>query len=507
MSCAHRGPAMKTESRLPRRRDLARFSPARWPVRWRLAAVSASLTLLILLVFAFVVGRLASDRLTSDFHDDMFATANQLRVIIEAKRQGVNVQGQGLDLDQLAPGDVAMRVVDENGTLLFDTQGRPAETPGAPSLGSPQPEGATQTGRFEVVSVPVDVSNAIPPQPAFLQYGRTRDSLDATIDRLWLFLAGGVVGGTLLAMLAGIAVAGRAMRPIVALTQTAREIAATRDPSRRVPMPSSNDEVAELAVTLDQMLRELDASRSETEQIAQAQREFVADASHELRTPLTSILANLELLQARLTAAPKDDEESEIVEGALRSSLRMRRLVSDLLLLARADAGRAGVRSDCDLEEIVDSALAEVRPVANEHVLSLDESGSIPIEGNPDELHQLVANLLENGMRHTPPGTEVRARLHREGDEAVFEVSDNGPGIPEGMEEQVFSRFVRGGGPADIVADGGTGLGLAIVQAVAVSHGGRVEATRGPHGGARFEVRLPLHAGVRPGVTEAPAKV
>src|SRR4026209_1846577 len=101
---------------------------------------------------------------------------------------------------------------------------------------------------------------------------------------------------------------------------------------------------------LDQRLRELDAARSETEQMMQLQREFVADASHELRTPLTSILANLELLQERLEAAPRG-EEGEMVGSALRSSRRMSRLVSDLLLLARADAGRTGTRRECDLSE------------------------------------------------------------------------------------------------------------------------------------------------------------
>ena len=118
----------------------------------------------------------------------------------------------------------------------------------------------------------------------------------------------------MLAALAGIAVAGRAMRPISALTATAREIATTRDPSRRIPEPETDDEVGELARTLDQMLRELDAARSETEQMMQAQREFVADASHELRTPLTSILANLELLQERLERAERDGEEGEMVD-------------------------------------------------------------------------------------------------------------------------------------------------------------------------------------------------
>ena len=127
-------------------------------------------------------------------------------------------------------------------------------------------------------------------------------------------------------------------------------------------MPESDDEVAELARTLDQMLRELDAARSETEQMIQAQRDFVADASHELRTPLTSILANLELLEASFAERGADPDEEEIVAGALGSSRRMRRLVADLLLLARADAGRTGPRRPCDLAKVAATAVAEVRP-------------------------------------------------------------------------------------------------------------------------------------------------
>src|SRR4029079_3920508 len=183
----------------------------------------------------------------------------------------------------------------------------------------------------------------------YAQYGRPESSVDDTIGRLWLFLAGGVAIGTLLAGVAGLAVANRAMRPISALTAGASGIAPTRDPSRRIPEPESDDEVAELARTLDQMLRELDAARSETEATIQRQREFVADASHELRTPLTSILANLELLDAALAADMRSDDEGAAVASALRSSKRMNRLVGDLLLLARADAGRVGTRVECDL--------------------------------------------------------------------------------------------------------------------------------------------------------------
>ncbi|HYY73191.1 MAG TPA: HAMP domain-containing sensor histidine kinase, partial [Solirubrobacterales bacterium] len=316
--------------------------------------------------------------------------------------------------------------------------------------------------------------------------------IDATINRLWLFLGLGVLGGTALAALAGMAVAGRAMRPIATLTQTAREIASTRDPSRRMPEPETDDEIGELARTLDQMLRELDARRSETEVMMELQREFVADASHELRTPLTSILANLELLSERLAVEGRRGEESEMVESALRSSRRMSRLVSDLLLLARADAGRTGPRRDCDLAEVAAAAVSEARPVANGHPLILASGDPVPVKANPDELHRLALNLIDNGLRHTPAGTAIHVAAERRDGEAVLEVSDDGPGLPAGMEEQVFSRFVRGVGPSDLAGDSGTGLGLAIVKAVANSHGGEVEAGSSPAGGARFTVRLPL---------------
>jgi two-component system, OmpR family, sensor kinase len=467
--------------------------PRRWPVRWRIAAVSATLTLLILLVFAAVVGRLVSDRMEDDFQNELVASASELAggTVIRATLEGNTVDFVGDLSKRVTTGEMAL--VDERGSVLRhrDT-GIPAETfpPGLdPVPPSIEPE---RIGDYEVVSRLVPSTIGAPFGPVFVEYGRSRDSLEATIGRLWLFLGGGVLGGTILALLAGLAVAGRAMQPIKDLTHTARNIAATRDPSERVPLPDADDEIAELAKTLDQMLHELDASRTEMEQLAQAQREFVADASHELRTPLTSILANLELLQDRLAQQGRNGEESEIVEGALHSSKRMRRLVADLLLLARADAGRPGVRSDCDLAAIVGSALVEVRPVADDHELIVAPMEPTPVKGNPDDLHRLVVNLLENGVRHTPAETRIHVDLRLEDHTAVLEVADDGPGLPPGMESQVFSRFVRGTGPADTNTDGGTGLGLAIVQAVATSHGGSVKAGKAPHGGAQFTVRLPL---------------
>jgi two-component system, OmpR family, sensor kinase len=465
------------------KRPLA-FSPSRWPVRWRIAGVSAGLTFAILLVFAAGVGRLVENRLRADFRDELEAKANELaltavRVDPLSGQPQVNLSA----LNKIAQGaDGSIRLINSEGSELMVTDERP--------LPSPEP-GTVSYGQLEVATSQVPTTATTAPA-VFVQFARDHDGLDATIDRLWLFLGVGVGGGALLATLAGLWIAQRAMRPIAGLTATARKIATTRDPSLSMPEPQAEDEVAELARTLDSMLRELDAARTESQQMVQAQREFIADASHELRTPLTSILANLELLQERLEADGADGDEGEMVDSALRSSRRMRRLVADLLMLARADAGRVGERAACDLAEIAEAAVDEVRPVAVGHKLELATNGPVPISGNADELHRLTVNLLDNAVRHTPPGSTVEVSVERRDGQAVLVVADDGPGLPEGMEEQVFSRFVRGGGPADLAMDSGTGLGLAIVRAVAASHGGTVAASNDPERGARFEVTLPV---------------
>jgi signal transduction histidine kinase len=371
---------------------------------------------------------------------------------------------------------------------VLDQYGRPlAGTNPAINLGAPTP-GIHTVGDLSVATESITASGSL---PAYVQYARPHDGVNDTVARLWFFLGAGVLGGTLLAMLAGLAVADRAMHPIKALTALARQITSTRDPSKRIPVPATDDEVGELARTMDGMLQALDDARSEREQALDRQREFVADASHELRTPLTSIQANLELLQAE---GDGSEDDRHAVDSALSSTRRMSGLVSDLLLLARADAGRPVARTDIDLAAIAAGALEEVEPLAGERRLESQLEGPLPLRGNPDELHRMLRNLLENAVRHTPDRTTVELTARRDGDAALLEVLDDGPGIPDRIEKQVFDRFVRGDGPADTVGGGGSGLGLAIVRAVAESHGGSVEAGKSAYGGARFSIRLPLDA-------------
>jgi signal transduction histidine kinase len=446
----------------------------RLPIRWRLAVTSAALTFVILLSFAVVVGTLTTRRIRHDFNDDVRNQADRVARFIPINVENNNVQCQ-LSPDRYGTNAV-IRIVTLDGTPICGQK--------TPDFGPPVARTTERAGyRVEVRPLRFTGRPANGPPDAWLEFGRPTSDVEATIKQLKFFLGFGVLAGTALALLAGLAVARRAMSPIAELTDTAREIERTRDPSLTVPHPRADDEVAELARTLEGMLAALDASRSETEQTLSRQREFVADASHELRTPLTSVLANLEYLADELAGEPE-----EAATSALRSARRMRRLVADLLLLARADAGRAQRHVPTDLGSVLVEAAAELEPVSGEHEITVDPRPAV-VSGARDDLHRLAGNLIENALIHTPPGTPVTVSVRREGPDAVLEVADRGPGVPQSMRERVFERFARGGG--DSAPPGSSGLGLAIVRAVTDAHDGHVQLGAAEGGGARFVVTLP----------------
>ena len=449
----------------------------RLPIRTRLAGASALLTFVILCAFALAIGSLTVERIRADFNREVLETAEQLPSQLRITVYPLEFK---TPLSEFTDNHAVIRVLTEAGTVVGEAPGR------VPSLGAPHVNPITIDG-YRVLSRPVPVYRDGQVWGALIvQYGRPVSPTEATVKRVELFLVLGVLAGSLLALLAGMAIARRAMAPIAALTATAAEIARTRDPSRGVPEQLAEDEVAELARTLQGMLRELDAARAETELALARQRQFVADASHELRTPLTSVLANLELLAESL-----HDEQGEAARSALRSSQRMRRLVADLLLLARSDAARVVARAPCDLAQIVVEAAAELGPVSGAHDISLDvgRARSILVMGAHDELHRMTVNLLENALRHTPPGTAIRVSVLATPDGNVrLVVEDDGPGVPPELAPTLFERFVRGAGDRG----GSFGLGLAIVQAVAEGHRGSVILDSPPGAkGARFVVTLP----------------
>lgn len=284
--------------------------------------------------------------------------------------------------------------------------------------------------------------------------------------------------------------AGRALAPVVEVTALAREIEATQL-SRRLPAPPARDEIGRLVETFNGMIARLEES-------FEAMKRFTADASHELRSPLANVKSTVEVALAR----PRDEAEYRAALGSVgEEAERLRRIVEDLLLLARADAGRLPfemepVRLDVLAAEVAESFAS--RAVEAGVRLEVDAGAEALVAGDERWLRQLGQNLVENAVRFSPPrpaageGPLVRVTVAVDGPSAVLVVDDEGPGIPEPERGRVFERFYRVGEARSRVAPGGAGLGLAICAWIVAEHGGTIRAESAPGGGARIVVRLPL---------------
>jgi two-component system, OmpR family, sensor kinase len=333
--------------------------------------------------------------------------------------------------------------------------------------------------------------------------GLPLDNLSDTVGHL--LVIDGIVVVLALALLAGAAwwIVWSSLRPLEEVEETAEAIAAG-DLARRIPERDPRTEVGRLSAALNTMLGQIEAAfvaRSASEKSARASEErmrrFVADASHELRTPLTSIRGFSELYRQ---GAVGDEAALARVMGRIEDeATRMGLLVEDLLLLARLDQQRPLDSEPVDLVPVVNDAVLDARVVSRDHDFRLQihaEPDTAVVVGDELRLRQVVANLVTNAIRHTPPGTLVVVGLQTGSDgHVVIEVRDDGPGFSAQDAERVFERFYRadpsraragGNGSA-----GGSGLGLSIVAALVAAHGGRVDAEPTPGGGATFRVWLP----------------
>ncbi|MFG2006686.1 sensor histidine kinase [Spirillospora sp. NPDC048911] len=282
----------------------------------------------------------------------------------------------------------------------------------------------------------------------------------------------------LLAVVAGVTwlVTRRALRPVAAIRTELAEITASSDLTRRVPVPSSRDEVAGLARTTNETLAALERS-------VERQRGFVADASHELRNPIAALRTELEVAAAHPELLDLDGLTEEVV--------RLQRLAADLLLLARLDAGERGVTP----KPIVLAGLlreeAGRRRAADRFPIGIEVEAGPLVLGSRDRLARALGNLLDNAQRHA--SSEVNITLREENDRwAVMDITDDGPGVPPDDRERIFERFVRLD-DARSRDDGGAGLGLAIARELLGVEGGTLTVEAAPRGGAIFRIRLPLH--------------
>jgi two-component system OmpR family sensor kinase len=356
-------------------------------------------------------------------------------------------------------------------------------------------------GRWRVAVQPLDDGSG-----GSVVVAASLDPIDATTRQLRLIDLG--VSLVVLAVLAGAgaAIVRASLRPLVEIEQTARAIAGG-DLTRRVPERDPRTEVGRLGRALNTMLAQIEAAfgaRAASEAAARRSedrmRRFVADASHELRTPLTTIRGFAELY--RQGAARDPAELDRLMRRIEDQAARMGLLVEDLLLLARLDQQRPLDRAPVDLLALAADAVHDAHAVAPDRRIELvlsDDDGrrgsALVVLGDDQRLRQVLANLVDNALSHSPAGSPVEVRVGAAGLDghpaAAVEVVDHGPGLTAEQAERVFERFYRAD-PARSQAAGGTGLGLSIVAALVAVHGGTVQVDSVPGRGARFRVVLPL---------------
>jgi signal transduction histidine kinase len=397
-------------------------------------------------------------------------------------------------LPRSARESTALQVIDGGGKVIAssgDIDGEPRLFFIPPGAGDPALGTETTTaldGPYRVAAL----AASSPSGPVTVYVASPTAPLTVSTTELGAALIFGVPAMVGLLALVGWWLLGRALRPVETMRRQAAAIPAT-DLKRRLDVPDSDDELARLAETFNDLLGRIGVA-------ADRQRHFVADAAHELRTPLAALRARLEIDLRHAPPASTDADTVQTKHQALQQVTRLADLVNDLLQLARLDADPQLNRRPVDLDDLVWDAAREARDLGPP---AIDTTGISPVQvlGDAAALRRMVGNLVSNARRHAHQTVTVRlsvdgatasltGELAPGGRTATLVVADDGPGIAAADRQRVFERFVRldAGRARDC---GGSGLGLAIVADIVAAHSGRVWVDHN-HPGARFHVQLPL---------------
>ena len=413
-----------------------------------------------------VLATMSNALINGNIPAELYSNPTQLSTRLDRQLES-QVLGDGMDVQEVlsttyffleGPAFTRLKIqeIDSEGRLILFGREGPA---------MPDPDASVEMTAYVPTQWGSLTLHAVSPLSA------VDDSIGALAGALWL-------GLPLVTVLSGILtwfITGRALAPVGEITNRVRQLTATTMDAR-VPVPDTDDEIYQLAVTMNEMLERLERS-------SDAQRRFISDASHELRSPVASIRAQLETA----LGYPDTVDWPDVAKVVLAEDERLEHLVANLLAVARLEEDRDSPRAEVDLDEIV---MAQRKRVTSVPVDTSAVSAG-RVMGNSDEITSVVRNLIDNAMRHTTSKVVVSLRAH--GPFVVLSVSDDGPGVPVDLRDRVFERFARldEGRQRDA---GGTGLGLALTKRIVEQHGGTIYVTDADIGGACFVVSLPALA-------------
>lgn len=460
-------------------------------ITFRLAAWCAGISLLVCIGFGLYTYSGLRYYLRRSQADTLRRRAHQVAAIVTAH---IDREGDAFTVDLIktsyAPelNDRFIRVRRPDGSLLY-ASGQPADRSfdplavNVPPLPPTQAEGSAALSLGNLLLIQTSARGAAGRYD--IDCGASRLPGERVLDGFVVVLGVGLPLMVVVAVAGGAALVRRALKPVREITAAAREIT-SYNLGRRLPVARTDDELQGLSVVLNQMIGRLDEA-------FQHSRRFTADASHELRTPLTIMRMELESVtqERELDAVTR-----EKVASVLEETERLARTVEGLFAISRLEAGEAMMDvSRFDLSELVVSTADQMSLLAVEKQIAVQSVACAPAEvtGDRFRLKQVIVNLLDNAIKYSPGGGEIALSTRSIDGQAVLEVADRGPGIPEEALPQIFDRFFR----VDSVRThtiSGAGLGLSIVRSICLAHGGSVEAVNRAVGGCRITVRLPLVA-------------
>jgi len=373
---------------------------------------------------------------------------------------------------QVIPEREIARLLDEEGNLVASPFGRqedelPLSSEGLQALQNQHDWWETELVSGEqmlIYSRPVIVNSQV---VYIVQVARALTERNRTLQSLATTL---LIAGSLTVVIAfgiGWIFSEITLRPIQRITQTAQKIGEERDFTQRVSYSGPQDEVGQLANTFNQMLSRLQDAYQKVEHSLQMQRDFVADVSHELRTPLTTLRGNLGLL--RRTPPTPPDEQADILADMVDENDRLIRLVNNLMLLARADAGRSLAKEPLELQPVLEETVRQARQLDKNRQITLDVSPDISIMGDRDAFKQVMLILLDNALKHSD--SEINVTVAKNGSQIEIRVQDHGPGISTDKMAHVFDRFYRG---EESPIAPGFGLGLPIAKSLVEGMSGMI---------------------------------